>query len=100
MDVVAFFIPDPESSLLEQPGENTLDDAAVCSQAASMRDISLCYFRDDDNVQSYAHICEVISVRLGKAVAKRPVPKQHGDHDEQVKRGFNTRQGSRDGEGG
>jgi hypothetical protein len=53
-----------------------------------------------DNVQSYAHICEVISVRLGKAVAKRPVPKQHGDHDEQVKRGFNTRQGSRDGEGG
>ena len=53
-----------------------------------------------DNVQSYAQICEVISARLGKAVAKRPVPKQHGDHYEQVKRGFNTRQGSRDVEGG
>ena len=42
MDIIAFFIPDPESSLLEQPGEHTLDDAAVCSQAASMFDISIC----------------------------------------------------------
>ena len=47
--------------------------------------------RKADDVPIYAQICAVPSVRLGKAVAKRPVPKQHGDHDEQVKRVFNTR---------
>ena len=44
MDVVAFFVSNLRSSLLEQSGKGTLDDAAVCSQAASMCDMSLCCF--------------------------------------------------------
>ena len=38
-----------------------------------------------DNVQSYAHICKVISVRLGMAVTSRPNFSRHRDHDGQVK---------------
>ena len=43
MDIVAFFVSDPESPLMEQRGENTLDDAAVISQATSMSDTPPCY---------------------------------------------------------
>ena len=39
----------------------------------------------DDNVHHYAHICEVISVRLVMAVTSYPIFSHHGDHDEQVK---------------
>ena len=38
-----------------------------------------------DNVHHYAHICEVISVRLVMAVTSYPIFSHHGDHDEQVK---------------
>ena len=46
-DVVAFFIQDPESSLLEQAGEDPFDDAAVPCQSASICEMSPYYFRDD-----------------------------------------------------
>jgi len=66
MDVVSFFVSDSESSLLEQPSEDTLDDAAVCSQAASMRDMSLCYFRDDSPLpQRSSYFCLGIVSAIG-----------------------------------
>jgi hypothetical protein len=42
-------------------------------------------FQTGDNVHHYAHICEVISVRLVMAVTSYPIFSHHGDHDEQVK---------------
>ena len=47
MDVIALFVTYPQSPLLEEPGEDALDDAAVFSQSASMGGVSLCYLRND-----------------------------------------------------
>jgi hypothetical protein len=47
MDVVSFFVSDPEPSLLEQPSEDAFDDTTMPSQSASMTDMPLGYFGDD-----------------------------------------------------
>lgn len=47
MDVVAFFVSDPQPSLLEEPSEDAFDDTTMPSQAASMTDMPLGYFWDD-----------------------------------------------------
>ena len=47
MDVIALFVTDPQSPLLEEPGEDPLDDAAVFSQSASMGGVSFCNLRND-----------------------------------------------------
>ena len=47
MDVIALFVMDPQSPLLEEPSEGPIDNAAVFSQSASMGGVSFCNLRND-----------------------------------------------------
>ena len=42
MDVITLLVTNPKSSLLEEPSEDSLDDAAVFSQTASMGCVPSC----------------------------------------------------------
>jgi hypothetical protein len=42
MDVITLLVTNPKSPLLEEPGEDAFDDAAVLSQSATVFGVSLC----------------------------------------------------------
>mgnify|MGYP006265259467 CR=1 FL=1 len=66
MDVVSFFVSDSQPSLLEEPSEDAFDDTTMPSQAASMCDMSLCYFRDDSPLsQRSSYFCLGIVSAIG-----------------------------------
>lgn len=66
MDVVSFFVSDPQPSLLEEPGEDAFDDTTMPSQAASMTDMPLGYFGDDSPFSQWpSYLCLGIVGAIG-----------------------------------
>lgn len=77
MDVIALLVTNPKSPLLEEPGEDSFNDATVLSQSTSMFGVSLCNPWDDSlgsqgSSNFFVSIVSPIRVQLSWPFAPSP----------------------------